>query len=195
MSVSRHWYVAATRACRADHCEVWQTTSSSSRVACACYSTCQLRHVVAWRRPVLPCRSLRSGGSRIGRPGHQHSDPGENGHEMPWATRCHGRWFVQFLHVHALVHLQIAAIDVEHVPRRSRRGLCRLTVDYGNRGHCAKLDKPITVLYIAHTVSSGARDVAAERRFLDIIWWHLMLPHPSLLPSSFCTLLAATYVN
>ncbi|PWI64455.1 hypothetical protein PCL_10433 [Purpureocillium lilacinum] len=71
-------------------------------------------------------------------------------------------------------------------------GLCRLTVDYGNRGHCAKLDKPITVLYIAHTVSSGARDVAAERRFLDIIWWHLMLPHPSLLPSSFCTLLAAT---
>ena len=109
--------------------------------------------------------------------------------------RCHGCWLVQFLHVHALVHLQIAAIDVEHVPRRSRRGLCRLTVDYGNRGHCAKLDKPITVLYIAHTVSSGARDVAAERRFLDIIWWHLMLPHPSLLPSSFCTLLAATYVN
>ena len=63
--------------------------------------------------------------------------------------RCHGCWLVQFLHVHALVHLQIAAIDVEHVPRRSRRGLCRLTVDYGSGAHCAKRDKQITV---AHAV-------------------------------------------
>ena len=27
-------------------------------------------------------------------------------------TRCHGCWFVQSLHVHAVVHFQIAAVDV-----------------------------------------------------------------------------------
>jgi len=39
--------------------------------------------------------------------------------------------------------------DVQPVPRRSRRGLCRLTVDYGSGAHCAKRDKQITV---AHAV-------------------------------------------
>ena len=39
--------------------------------------------------------------------------------------------------------------DVESVPKRSLRDLCRLTVEYGDGGHCAKLDKRITV---AHTV-------------------------------------------
>jgi len=56
---------------------VTPTTSSSFCVACGSYSTCQLRNVVARRRPVLPCRSLRSGGGCIVRPGHQHSDPDE----------------------------------------------------------------------------------------------------------------------
>jgi len=55
--------------------------------------------------------------------------------------RCHGCWLVQFLHVHAVVHFQIAAVDVEQVPRRSRRDLYHLNVDYGNGGHCAKLDE------------------------------------------------------
>ena len=77
MSVSRRWNVAAARACHADHCEVWETTSSSFCVACSSYSTSQLRKVIAWRRPVRLCRSLRSGGGRIIRPGHQHSDPDE----------------------------------------------------------------------------------------------------------------------
>ena len=81
MSVSRHWRVEATRTCRADHCEEWETTSSSFCVGCGSYSTCQLRNVVAWRRrPVSPCRSLWSGGDRIGRPGHHHSDSDEGRH-------------------------------------------------------------------------------------------------------------------
>jgi len=94
--------------------------------------------------------------------------------------RCHGCWLVQFLHVHAVVHFQIAAVDVEQVPRRSRRDLYHLNVDYGNGGHCAKLDKQITVAHAVLAYSSGARYVAAERRFLDIVWWHLVLPRPSL---------------
>ena len=141
-------YVPAARDCRADHCEAGETILSSSCVACGNYSTCQLRNVVAWRRLVLPCRSLRSGGGRIGRPGHQHSDPDEARH----AGREDGQDAIYssnlFMWTACLVP-DMPLADVEPVPRRSRKGFCRLIVDYGNGGHCAKLDKQITV---AHAV-------------------------------------------
>ena len=121
MSVSRRWNVAAARACHADHCEVWETTSSSFCVACSSYSTSQLRKVIAWRRPVRLCRSLRSGGGRIVRLSHRQSDPGEGAmpgakmDKMPWVlvrpiSSCGRRRPVPDI-----------ALAVEPVPRRSRR--------------------------------------------------------------------------
>ncbi|PWI65214.1 hypothetical protein PCL_07264 [Purpureocillium lilacinum] len=60
-------------------------------------------------------------------------------------TYVQGCWFVQFLHVDGVVRLQTSRSLMWSVPRRSRKGFCRLSLDYGNGGHCAKPDKQITV--------------------------------------------------
>ncbi|PWI64202.1 hypothetical protein PCL_12043 [Purpureocillium lilacinum] len=89
---------------------------------------------------------------RIVRAGHQHSDPDEGRHAG---------------HVHGVVRFQTLPLaDVEPVLRRSRRGLCRLTADYGDGGRCAKLDKQITVAHAVMAHSSGVRYVAAKVDFL-----------------------------
>jgi len=56
--------------------------------------------------------------------------------------------------------------DVEFAPRRSRRGLCSLTVDYGDGGRCAKFDKQIAIAHAVLAHSSGTRYTAAEVCFL-----------------------------
>ena len=97
----------------------------------------------------LPCRSLRSRGNRF----VQFLRRVAASVHVSFATWLHGDG--QFLvrpnpsygRRRPVPNMPLA--DVESVPRRSRRDLCRLTVEYGDGGHCAKLDKRITV---AHTV-------------------------------------------
>ena len=96
---------------------------------------------------MLPRRSLRNGGGHIVRLGHQYSDPDESRH----AGREDGQDAIKVLirpissYGPRRLVPDMPLADVEPVPRRSRRGLCRLTVDYGNGGHCPELDKQITV--------------------------------------------------
>jgi len=98
----------------------------------------------------LPCRSLRSRGIPF-RP-VRASRVAASVHDS-FATWLHGDG--QFLvrpnpsYGRRRPVPDMPLSDVESVPKRSLRDLCRLTVEYGDGGHCAKLDKRITV---AHTV-------------------------------------------
>ena len=82
--------------------------------------------------------------------------------------------------------------DVEPVPRCSRRGLCRQTVDSGNGGHCPKLDQQITVAHAVLAHSSGARYVPAKVGSLTSSGGISCCRVRRFLPSSLCLSLAAT---